>query len=90
MAQPIGYIDAKVRIVCAVYKIMTFIKASIEFKNDQTNVVKRTKMSTMISECNDICRSVEDDIQIMVTTKVNVLYLLTFCIKNAVRHCLIL
>lgn len=53
-AQSIGYIDTKTRIVRAVNIVTTFIKTSIEFKNDQTNVVKRAKMSTMINEINDI------------------------------------
>lgn len=61
----LDYTDAKARIVREINRISTFLRASIDFQNDETNVLKRAKISTMSREINDIRRCVENDVQIM-------------------------
>lgn len=68
MDRSIGYIDAKARIVRAINRVTTFINASVEFEKDQTNSVKRSKISAMLRELNEIRRCVENDVQIMETS----------------------
>jgi len=65
MPASIGYIDAKARVVRAISRTTTFIKASVDFNNDKASAGKRAKIRQMLSELMDIRQHVEDDIQIM-------------------------
>jgi len=65
MPASIGYIDVKARVVRAISRTTTFIKASVEFNNDRTNTGKRAKIRQMLCELVDIRQHVEDDFQIM-------------------------
>lgn len=61
----VHYIDAKSRVVRAINRVTTFVKASIEYNNDRANVGKRAKIKQMLTELNLVRRHVEDDIQMM-------------------------
>lgn len=65
--ESIVYIDAKARVIRAINRVTTFVKASIDFNNDRTSVGKRAKIRQMLLGLNDIRRHVEDDIQLMET-----------------------
>lgn len=67
MPQSIHYIDAKARVVRAISRITTFVKASGEYNNDRTNIGKQAKIKQMLSELKEIRRCVNEDIQIMET-----------------------
>lgn len=61
----VSYVDAKARVVRALARVTTFLRASNDFTRDEENVNKRAKISQMLSELNNIRQCVEDDIQVM-------------------------
>lgn len=68
MSSEICYIDAKARVIRAINRVTTFVKASIEFNNDKASVGKRAKIRQMLTELIEIRRNVENDIQLMETS----------------------
>jgi len=66
MPESIHYIDAKGRVIRAITRVTTFVKASGDYNNDRTNIGKQAKIKQMLSE-KEIRRCVNEDIQTMET-----------------------
>ncbi|XP_025407206.1 uncharacterized protein LOC112681160, partial [Sipha flava] len=67
MPQSIHYTDAKGRVIRAINRVTSFVKASGDYNNDRTNIGKQAKIKQMLSELKEIRRCVNEDIQIMET-----------------------
>lgn len=67
MPQSIHYIEAKGRVMRAITRVTTFVKASGDYNNDRINIGKQAKIKQMLSELKEIRRCVNEDIQIMET-----------------------
>lgn len=59
------YVDAKNRIVRALSRVTTFVKASAEYNSDRQSMGKRAKIKNMLQELKEIRKNVESDIQLM-------------------------
>jgi len=67
MPESIHYINAKGRVLRAITRVTTFVKASGDYNNDRTNIGIQAKIKLMLSELKEIRRCVNKDIQIMET-----------------------
>lgn len=65
MADSTLYIDAKARVVRAINRVTTFVRASIAYQTEPTNALNRAKIGKMLRELDEIRRHVESDIQVM-------------------------
>lgn len=65
--ESIQYINAKAHVIRAINRATTFVKASIDFNNERSNIGKPVKISQMLLGLNDLRINVENDIQIMKT-----------------------
>ncbi|XP_029341258.1 uncharacterized protein LOC103311969 [Acyrthosiphon pisum] len=63
----IMYVDAKARMVRAIAKVTTFVKAAGKFSADKNSPGKRAKIVAMLLELKEIRLTAESDIQVMET-----------------------
>lgn len=61
------YVEAKTHITRVIIRLISFLKASVEFVNDPDHVSKRAKLANMLRELHKLRQNVEEDLQKMET-----------------------